>query len=111
MKVVSKSPIVHIGGRIRLDPNIVAYFEASSNYTVVHLHTNEKLIVATTLGKIEDRVANFGCFIRPNRGFLVNAMFVESFNFDSVSLQNALTIEVPRRKKQLIFTRLSSLIN
>lgn len=111
MRKLTPPLVVHIGGRTLVDTNNVAYFEACSNYTIVHLHSTEKLIVATTLGKIEDRVATFGCFVRPHRGLLINAHFVKSFDLGSILLQNAISIGVPRRKKQFVYNRLSSLIN
>ncbi len=102
---------VNIGGRTWLDASEVAYFEACSNYTVVHFHSRRKIMVATTLGKIENRVADFGLFVRPHRGIVVNAQFVKSFDLNSILLQNALKIEVPRRKKQRVYRHLSSLIS
>lgn len=102
---------IHVGGRTQLNPNEITYFEAIGNYTVVHLYSNKKIIVATTLGKIENRVAIFGSFVRLRRGLLVNAQFVKSFDLDRILLQNAIKIDVPRRKKQMVYDTLSLLIN
>lgn len=102
--------LVHIGGRIWLNAHEVAYFEACSNYTLVHLHADSKIIVATNLGKIEDRVTELGLFFRPRRGLMVNAQFVKSFDMESILLHNALKIDVPRRKRQRVYSHLSSLI-
>lgn len=102
--------LVHIGGRTQVDAHDVAYFEASSNYTVVHLHTKERLMVATTLGIIETRLSSFGFFIRANHGFLVNARFVKSFNMEHILLENSVNIVISRRKKQRVFEALSGLI-
>jgi two-component system, LytTR family, response regulator len=102
--------LVHIGGRRQVDAHEVAYFEANSNYTVVHLQTKQKLIVATTLGIIENRLSAYGFFVRANRGFLVNTSYVKAFDIDNIFLQNALKIGIPRRKKQQVFDALSELI-
>ncbi len=109
MKILTPQ-ILHIGSRTVLDANHVAYFEASSNYTVVHLHNKEKLIVATTLGIIENRVADFGFFVRPNRGIMVNARFVKSFDRHSVLLRNSVDIFISRRKRRRVFQELSLLL-
>lgn len=103
--------IIHIGGRILVNPNEIAYFEADGNYTMVHLYSNKKIIVATTLGTIENRVAIFGSFVRPNRGLIVNSQFVKSFDLGRILLRNAVYIDVPRRKKQLVYETLSLLIS
>jgi two-component system, LytTR family, response regulator len=102
--------LVHIGGRRQVDAHEVAYFEANSNYTVVHLQTKQKLIVATTLGIIETRLSAFGFFVRVNHSNLVNARFVKSFDMEHIQLENSVSIVISRRKKQRVFEALSELL-
>lgn len=88
-----------VGGRTKLFTNDIAYFEADLNYTIIHLIIGKSKIVATTLGHIQDRIQNKYTFVRPNRKYLVNIEYINSFSFEKMLLNNDLNINISRRRQ------------
>lgn len=101
---------IFIGGRIELCVDEVNYFEAAGNYTIAHLNSQKKIMVATTLGKIADRSSSLSLFVRPCRGLLINANYIDGYDFSQIVLKNSLNITIPRRKRQEIFNELDALV-
>lgn len=90
---------IKVGGRTKLFSEDVAYFEANINYTIIHYYEGKNKIVATTIGHIHDRIGKQSCFIRPNRTFLINLEFINSYQLGELLLQNNMKIQVSRRKR------------
>jgi DNA-binding LytR/AlgR family response regulator len=90
---------ISVGGRTRLFSKDVAYFEADMNYTIIHYTIGNSKIVATTLGRIQERILDKNTFVRPNRKYLINVGFINNFLQDNLLLQNQLQIHISRRRK------------
>ena len=90
---------INVGGRTKLFSEDVAYFEADVNYTIIHFYEGREKIVATTIGHIHDRIGEQSCFIRPNRAFLINLEFVNSFQLGELLLRNNMKVQISRRRK------------
>ena len=90
---------IKVGGRTKLFSEDVAYFEANVNYTIIHYYEGKDKIVATTIGHIHDRIGKQSSFIRPNRAFLINLEFIDSYQLGELLLQNNMKVQISRRKR------------
>ncbi len=91
--------LINVGGRTKLFPKDVAYFQADINYTIIHFTEGNKKIVATTLGRITQKVGMQSGFIRPNKSFLINLEYINQINLSEIELQDNLKVNISRRKK------------
>lgn len=91
--------LINIGGRTKLFAKDVAYFQADINYTIIHFTEGNKKIVATTLGRINQKVGLQSGFIRPNKSFLINLEYINQINLGEIQLHDKLKINISRRKK------------
>jgi DNA-binding LytR/AlgR family response regulator len=90
---------LEVGGRTKLFSEDVAYFEADVNYTIIHFYEGRDKIVATTIGHIHDRMGQHSCFIRPNRAFLINLEFINSYQLGELLLHNNMKVQISRRRR------------
>lgn len=88
---------VSIGGRLAVCPNDVIMLQANINYSVVYLADGQRLLVATTLKKLEERFSNFA-FVRMNKTYMINTDYVIEECENSLKLSNSFTITFSRRK-------------
>ncbi|GGD83537.1 hypothetical protein GCM10011514_54520 [Emticicia aquatilis] len=97
MKTIENANQVSIGGRQKVCPNEVIMLQADVNYSIIHLSDGTKLIVATTLKKLEERFRQFA-FIRMNKSYLVNQQFVVEEHENAMKLSNSIIINFSRRR-------------
>ena len=90
--------LIHVGGKTKLFPNEVSYFEADENYTIIHYASGTKSIVPTTLKLIENRIGIEYGFIRPNRMHLINLEFIKDIQDAEISLKDLSKVVVSRRR-------------
>ena len=88
---------IHIGGRKRVKPEEVIMFQADLNYSIVHFMGGRKVVVATTLKKLEDRFKPFD-FVRMNKQYLINQSYIVEDNGNTLKMANAVDITFSRRK-------------
>lgn len=60
------------GKLIRLDVENIVYFEAMSDYVLVHTEDKRSYIVYSTLKQFEDKMNAYGNFYRIHRSYLIN---------------------------------------
>ncbi|HLO45261.1 MAG TPA: LytTR family DNA-binding domain-containing protein [Leadbetterella sp.] len=98
MKNIGK---IRIGGHLFAEPSDLVKLEAKENYTLIDFSDGRKLLVATTLGKLQERLRTFG-FFRNSRGTMVNLQFVKTVNFTgkyyNILLENNENLPVSRRR-------------
>lgn len=98
-----KTTEIAIGGRKKVLPNDVVLLVANHNYTTLYFENGDKVLVATTLKKLEKRFAEIKFFFRTHKSFLVNINYIESFTEkDSLKMTNQQAVTVSRRKKLLL---------
>jgi DNA-binding LytR/AlgR family response regulator len=98
MKNIGK---IRIGGHLFAKPSEIVKLEAKENYTLIEFKNGQKLLVATTLGKLQERLATFG-FFRNSRGTMVNLHYVKNVDISgkyyNIILENNENLHVSRRR-------------
>lgn len=90
-----------------LNVNEILFCEASSNYTIFHLAGDKKFIASKTLKEFDEILTDYG-FFRVHKSNLVNLEHVSSFSHgEGLRLSTGKTVEVSRRKKQLLLEKLA----
>lgn len=92
---------VNIGGRMRLSGNKIVWLKAEINYTQLYLANGPKLTVSYNLGLLEERLASYPLFIRPNRSTLVNLQFLRAYDENHICIKSQ-RFQISRRRRQLV---------
>lgn len=90
----------------------IIYIEASSNYSHIHLNSNEIFIHAKLLGYYEDLFLNISSFFRANKSQIINVNYIQEYSKGEpciVFLKNSKEIEISRRKKTDLLNLLNKL--
>lgn len=92
---------VHVGGRLNVNPEEVILLQADINYTRVFFIDGKSTLVATNLGKLENRFIDEN-FFRPNKSFIINLRYVSKFLKEEqqaqIMMSNDVEINISRRK-------------
>ena len=94
-------------GNFFLLPDEIMYCEGNDNYTHFHLTKGRKLVSAKTLKEYEEILSEQG-FLRIHKSYLVNLKFAVRFSKanSTLVLQDYTTLEVSRRKKEVVINAL-----
>jgi two-component system LytT family response regulator len=96
-------------GLIFVQLNSILYCEASSNYTIIYTPKN-KYIVSRTLKQYEDLLGEHN-FFRIHNSYLINLNAVKKYirgEGGSVVLENDITLDVSKRKKEAFLSRITT---
>ena len=95
---------VIVGGRKKVTPTEILMLKADTNYTTIYLADGSKVLSATTLGILEERLKDFN-FYRTHRSTLINLNFMIEIggynyteNLEKGWTVNNMNIPVARRK-------------
>jgi two-component system LytT family response regulator len=97
-------------GLIFIKLNDILYCEASSNYTVVYAANKSKYIVSRTLKQYEDLLMEHN-FFRIHNSYLINLNAVKKYvrgEGGYVVLENDISLDVSKRKKDAFLTRIGA---
>lgn len=96
---------VKINGGVKYIPiNDIVRFQASSNYTFIHILGKKPILISKTLKSFVERLAN-GFFIRVHQSHLVNLNHVKEFHKKHGSylvLNNGEKITVSKSNRSLL---------
>lgn len=101
-------PIGH--GFKMIDVDDIIYIEADSNYSVVHLNTDEKITVSKVLREFEDLLSS-AQFLRIHKSTLVNLDYLVEYNNKNglqILLKNGVMLNVSRRRATEFFEKVKS---
>jgi two-component system LytT family response regulator len=96
-------------GLVFVQLNSILYCEASSNYTIIYTPKN-KYIVSRTLKQYEDLLGEHN-FFRIHNSYLINLNAVKKYirgEGGSVVLENDITLDVSKRKKEAFLSRITT---
>jgi two-component system LytT family response regulator len=91
----------------------ILYCEATSNYTIFHLIDGRQYVVSKTLKEYEDLLTDYH-FFRIHHSYLINLQEVKKYirgEGGYVVLNNNVSLDVSKRKKEAFLHRISTLIN
>ncbi|MDZ7933906.1 MAG: LytTR family DNA-binding domain-containing protein [Emticicia sp.] len=89
--------IIHVGGRKKLPAQDIVNMEADVNYTIIKLSCGKKLIVATTLKKLEAKLNEHKNFVRVNKSAILNMDYAK-LEGNTFILPDKTIVEFSRRK-------------
>jgi DNA-binding LytR/AlgR family response regulator len=87
--------IIHVGGRKKLPANAIVNMDI--NYTIIKLSCGKKIMVATTLKKLEAKLNEHKNFIRVNKSAILNMDYAE-LQGNTFILPDKSIVEFSRRK-------------
>jgi DNA-binding LytR/AlgR family response regulator len=94
---------IPIGSWRHHTPNEIILLLGSVNYTEIHFTNGHKIMVATTLKKLEKRFSNSGDFFRTHKSYLINLNYIKAYDHlfgdDFVEMKNDFKVAISRRKK------------
>lgn len=95
--IITDNTIVNVGGRKKLPTRNIINMDADVNYTIITMNTGQKIIVATTLKKIEAKVTEFKNFVRVNKSTILNTDYAR-LQENTFVLPDKRVVEFSRRK-------------
>ncbi len=104
----SKLCIPSLRGFRVVDINTIIYCEASSNYTNIHFTNGPSICTPRSIFEYEDLLEDCN-FVRIHKSFVVNLEHVKEYirgEGGTVILSNGHEVDVSRRKKDLLMTRI-----
>ncbi len=96
---MKNEPKIKIASRTIVDQSDIMYLESAWNYTCIHT-IKKQLVSSRTLKKFSTRV-DANCFIKINRGLMINISFIQDINTERkdafVQLTNGKILPISRR--------------
>jgi DNA-binding LytR/AlgR family response regulator len=106
---------IPIGSWQKQLPSEIMLLQGDINYTEIHFVDGHKLMVATTLKKLEKRFAFCGIFFRTHKSFLINLNYIKAYNKDFaddfVEMKNNYRVALSRRRKGAFEERIKEMTN
>ena len=99
-KTVRKISLPNGQGYTLVDLNHIVHVEADSNYSIFHLHDNEKITVSKVLKEYEEILPERQ-FVRVHKSSIVNLNYLQEYNSRNgleLTLKNGQRIAVSRRR-------------
>jgi two-component system, LytTR family, response regulator len=91
------------------DCNEIIRLKASSNYTLIYLSNNTKLLTTKVLLNYEQQLVGEG-FIRAHHSHLINSHFIKYIdNRDNIYMNDDTKITVARRRKKDVLLQLNKI--
>jgi DNA-binding LytR/AlgR family response regulator len=98
-KNIQMDNLIHIGGRQNVNPLELITLKADVNYTTVHFQNGKnKIIVATTLKKIQAQLEPFPNFFRVTKSTIINLDCIKKVKNNQIFLNNGEKITASRRR-------------
>ncbi|MET4081861.1 two-component system LytT family response regulator [Pedobacter sp. UYP30] len=108
---ISKITLPFGQGFKMISVNDILYIEADSNYSVVHLNSEEKITVSKVLREFEELLPS-AQFLRVHKSTLVNLDYLVEYNNKNglqILLKNGVSLNVSRRRATEFFEKIKSL--
>lgn len=85
-------------GITRVEPKRIEFCEVNHRTLFIHLVSGKVLESAGSLDKLEEQLADYGCFLRFHRSYLVNLDYIQHISYRTVTMSCQAEIPVPRGK-------------
>jgi DNA-binding LytR/AlgR family response regulator len=84
------------------EQNIISFI-GDINYTSINSSNGSVSIYAKTLKKFELELSEQKQFVRVNKSVIVNLLFVNKMNEDTIELCNGTIVKISRRRKKNLY--------
>ncbi len=74
------------------------YCEVINRKIILHLTNGEECECNLRMNELEEKLKNFGMFLKPHRSFLINMDYVQTLTTHSIIMECGVKIPVPREK-------------
>ena len=74
------------------------YCEVVNRKLVLRMTNQEELECGVRINELEEKLKNFGMFLRAHRSYLVNINYIKTLTTHSIIMENGAKIPVPREK-------------
>lgn len=95
------TPYVHIGSHTHVRAEDILYCQGDGNYTFIHFNSGRRVMVATTLGILAERLIPRD-FVRVNRSALVNTSHILDYDDHEITLTNDRVLSIARRRRAAV---------
>lgn len=85
-------------GITKISLSKLEYCEVINRKIILHLTNGEECECGLRMGELEEKLKPFGMFIRPHRSFLINMDYIQSLTSNSIVMESAIKIPIPREK-------------
>jgi len=82
----------------------IMYIEGNRNYQIFHLKDNKSLRIRILMNDLETKLNPYG-FIRIQKGFLVNYLFIRKIGCNQVDLSDGKALPISSKRKDDILSR------
>jgi DNA-binding LytR/AlgR family response regulator len=90
---------IHLGGRLHRPVNEIEFLVADENYTKIFFVDGSKATVATTLGKLWNRLPP-KTFVRPNRSLILKISNISYSNQNQLFCPLLGVVKISRRRNK-----------
>lgn len=105
-KQINKIAVSSLSGIVFVNLDDILYAEASSNYSILVLRNNEKVIVSKTLKDVQELLEDRN-FFRIHRQYIINLNKVKHFNKNEcvLTMENEKQLQVARIQKDKLIEK------
>ena len=97
-------------GAVFIKVDLIIRLESESNYTIIYLDNNKKLIASKTLSYFEEMLEQYN-FMRVHRSCIINLTkilcIINKEGYYTLSMNDMSCVEISRRKKKDFFEKIS----
>ena len=98
---MSSKRLISIGAHLKVKADVLHSFVGQQNYTIINFIDGKSIMVATSIGVLEDRLKSYS-FFRTHKQFIVNLNEVEQLefieNYAQIKMKSKQTFRVARRR-------------
>ena len=90
---------LYITQKLQIPIEEIRYLQADINYTIIHTNQEKRILAATTIKRLNDKIESKG-FVRINKKYVLNKKIIKRYNFmeSSVVIDDGQKFILSRRK-------------
>lgn len=85
-------------GLVKISLSKLEYCEVINRKIMLHLTNGEEYESGSRMNELEEKLQDFGMFLRPHRSFLINMDYIHTLTTQSIIMESGVKIPVPREK-------------
>lgn len=89
-------------GITKISLSQLEYCEVVNRKILLHLVNEEECECGLRMSELEEKLEEFGMFIRPHRSYLINMDYIQSLTSNCIIMESGVKIPIPREKNAQI---------